>query len=144
MEDNKKELSELHLKMVKYKENVNLVARINVELNKKLGLEHYLTDFSSNLIRALNQYEKFVFLLENKEEFVDTIIKFSENVIDFFNMTPPEVLLEKSLFKKRKILKKNYDNNMEKINKLVKSMNDINDLIDKNIGKSVKPYIEND
>ena len=127
-------------KMITYKENVNLVARINVELTKKLGLEHYLTDFSSNLIRALNQYERFVFLLNNKLEFVDVIIDFSEKCIDFFNMTPPE-LIEGSIFKKKRALKKKYDENMEKINRLIASMNKINEMIDKNIGESVKDYL---
>ena len=70
-EELKLENEEINKRMIVYKENVNLVARINVELTKKLGLEHYLTDFSSNLISALNQYERFVFLLNNKLEFVD-------------------------------------------------------------------------
>ena len=141
--ENKSLNEKLNEKMVVYKENVNLVARINVELTKKLGLEHYLTDFSSNLIRALNQYERFVFLLNNKLEFVDVIIDFSEKCIDFFNMTPPE-LIEGSIFKKKRELKKKYDENMEKINKLIASMNKINEMIDKNIGESVKDYLKDD
>ncbi len=142
-EELKQENLKINERMIVYKENVNLVARINVELTKKLGLEHYLTEFSSNLIRALNQYERFVFLLNNKLEFVENIITFSENCIDFFNMTPPE-LVEGSIFKKRRVLKKNYKTNMEKINKLVSAMNKINETIDKNIGEAVKPYLEDD
>ncbi len=137
--DLEKENEEINKRMIVYKENVNLVAKINVELTKKLGLEHYLTEFSSNLIRALNQYERFVFVLDNKLEFVDAIIDFSEKCVDFFNMTPPD-LMNVSLFKKRRILKKNYNENMAKINKLVASMNKINESIDKNIGPSVKKY----
>lgn len=137
------ENEEINKKMIVYKENVNLVARINVELTKKLGLEHYLTEFSSNLIRALNQYERFVFVLDNKLEFVDSIIDFSEKCVDFFNMTPPD-LMNVSLFKKKRILKKNYNENMEKINRLVASMNKINEEIDKNIGPSVKKYFVDD
>lgn len=137
------ENEEINKKMIVYKENVNLVARINVELTKKLGLEHYLTEFSSNLIRALNQYERFVFVLDNKLEFVDSIIEFSEKCVDFFNMTPPD-LMNVSLFKKKRILKKNYNENMEKINRLVASMNKINEEIDKNIGPSVKKYFVDD
>ena len=137
------ENEEINKRMIVYKENVNLVARINVELTKKLGLEHYLTEFSSNLIRALNQYERFVFVLDNKLEFVDSIIEFSEKCVDFFNMTPPD-LMNVSLFKKKRILKKNYNENMEKINRLVASMNKINEEIDKNIGPSVKKYFVDD
>ena len=142
-EELKIENQKINERMIVYKENVNLVARINVELTKKLGLEHYLTEFSSNLIRALNQYERFVLLLNNKLEFVENIIEFSERCIDFFNMTPPE-LVEGSIFKKRRVMRKNYKNNMEKINTLVSAMNKINENIDKTIGESVKKYFEDD
>ena len=107
-EEIKLENQKINERMIVYKENVNLVARINVELTKKLGLEHYLTEFSSNLIRALNQYERFVFLLNDKLDFVENIIEFSERCIDFFNMTPPE-LVEGSIFKKRRVMRKNYN-----------------------------------
>ena len=56
-------------------------------------------------------------------------------------MTPPEER-EGSIFKKRKVLKKNYDENMAKINRLVESMNKINETIDKTIGPSVQKYFE--
>ena len=52
--------SNVNMMMVEYEENVNLIAKINAELCKTLGLENYLTEFSSNLIRALNQYKRFV------------------------------------------------------------------------------------
>ena len=142
-EEIKLENQKINERMIVYKENVNLVARINVELTKKLGLEHYLTEFSSNLIRALNQYERFVFLLNDKLDFVENIITFSERCIDFFNMTPPE-LVEGSIFKKRRVMRKNYKSNMEKINTLVAAMNKINENIDSTIGESVKKYFDDD
>jgi len=142
-EEIKLENQKINERMIVYKENVNLVARINVELTKKLGLEHYLTEFSSNLIRALNQYERFVFLLNDKLDFVENIIEFSERCIDFFNMTPPE-LVEGSIFKKRRVMRKNYKSNMEKINTLVAAMNKINENIDNTIGQSVKKYFDDD
>ena len=58
-------------------------------------------------------------------------------------MTPPE-LVEGSIFKKRRVMRKNYKNNMEKINTLVSAMNKINENIDKTIGESVKKYFEDD
>ena len=57
----------VNMLMVEYEENVNLVAKINTELCKRYGLENYLTEFSSNLIRALNQYKRFVILMNNKK-----------------------------------------------------------------------------
>lgn len=139
MENLKEEVNEL---MIAYKENINVVATINNELAKKLGIEHYLTDFSSNLIRALNQYEKFVFIIDDKLEFVKIILKFSEKVIDFFNMTPPELIQSKNIFKKKRILKKNYESNMSKVNDLMASMNEINEFIDSKINNTYKKYLE--
>ena len=139
MENLKEEVNEL---MIAYKENINVVATINNELAKKLGIEHYLTDFSSNLIRALNQYEKFVFIIDNKLEFVKIILKFSEKVIDFFNMTPPELIQSKNIFKKKRILKKNYESNMSKVNDLMASMNEINEFIDSKINNTYKKYLD--
>lgn len=139
MENLKEEVNEL---MIAYKENINVVATINNELAKKLGIEHYLTDFSSNLIRALNQYEKFVFIIDDKLEFVKIILKFSEKVIDFFNMTPPELIQSKNIFKKKRILKKNYESNMSKVNDLMASMNEINEFIDSKINNTYKKYLD--
>lgn len=139
MENLKEEVNEL---MIAYKENINVVATINNELAKKLGIEHYLTDFSSNLIRALNQYEKFVFIIDDKLEFVKIILKFSEKVIDFFNMTPPELIQSKNIFKKKRILKKNYESNMSKVNDLMASMNEINEFIDLKINNTYKKYLD--
>lgn len=139
MENLKEEVNEL---MIAYKENINVVATINNELAKKLGIEHYLTDFSSNLIRALNQYEKFVFIIDDKLEFVKIILKFSEKVIDFFNMTPPELIQSKNIFKKKRILKKNYESNMSKVNDLMSSMNEINEFIDSKINNTYKKYLD--
>lgn len=135
---------ELNKKMALYKENVNVVAKINVELTKKYGLEHYLTDFSSNLITALNQYERFIFVLDKKEEYIDIIIKFSDAAVDFFNMSQIEDIKKISIFKRKKVLKENYNNNLEKINKLVITMNSINDFINTNITPSIKKYMEDE
>ena len=59
----------VNLLMVEYEENVNVVAKINTELCKMYGLEHYLTEFSSNLITALNQYKRFVLLMNERKKF---------------------------------------------------------------------------
>ena len=61
----------VNLLMVEYEENVNVVAKINTELCKMYGLEHYLTEFSSNLITALNQYKRFVLLMNERKKFVE-------------------------------------------------------------------------
>lgn len=113
--------------MVEYEENVNLVAKINTELCKQFGLEHHLTEFSANLVGALNQYKRFVPLMNNKEEFVKTIIVFSNDCIAFF---------QKNLSKEPKAT-------IKKMNKLIKSLNKINEIINNNFYDSVRDYLEN-
>ena len=118
----------INMLMVEYEENVNLVAKINTELCKRYGLEDYLTEFSSNLIRALNQYKRFVILMNNKKEFVTGLLAFSNSCISFFNENKDE--------------KNSHDSIVMKMNDLVKTMNHINDLINENFNDSVKEYIE--
>lgn len=118
----------VNMLMVEYEENVNLVAKINTELCKRYGLENYLTEFSSNLIRALNQYKRFVILMNNKKEFVTGLLAFSNSCISFFNENKDE--------------KNSHDSIVMKMNDLVKTMNHINDLINENFNDSVKEYVE--
>lgn len=120
--------SEVNMMMVEYEENVNLVAKINTELCKNFGLEHHLTEFSSNLIRALNQYKRFVPLLNNKKEFVKIIIRFSNDCIEFF---------QKNVGREPKAT-------MKKMNKLLNDFNKINEIINNNFYDSVKDYLVED
>ena len=117
--------SSVNMMMVEYEENVNLVAKINTELCKQFGLEHHLTEFSANLVSALNQYKRFVPLMNNKEEFVKTIITFSNDCIQFF---------QKNLSKEPKAT-------IKKMNNLIKSLNKINEIINNNFYESVREYL---
>ena len=123
------ENEEINKRMIVYKENVNLVARINVELAKKLGLEHYLTEFSSNLINALNQYKRFVLLMNERKKFVEGLLDFSNACIEFFE-------------ENKDVNKSSHDAIVEKMNNLIKTMNVINDQINNNFQDSVKDYLK--
>lgn len=118
--------SEVNMMMVEYEENVNLVAKINTELCKQFGLEHHLTEFSSNLITALNQYKRFVPLLNNKKEFVKIIIKFSNDCIEFF---------QKNVGREPKAT-------MKKMNKLVNDLNKINEMINNSYSDIISEYMK--
>lgn len=120
--------SSINMKMVEYEENVNLVAKINTELCKRFGLEHYLTEFSSNLIRALNQYKRFVMLMEDKNKYVDSIISFSNACISFFESNTDKITHEEMT---------------KKMNKLIDSMNEINQIINNSYPQAVKDYLQN-
>lgn len=108
---------------IKYDENLNLMGKINTELCKNLGLEHNLTEFSSNLIRALKQYERFLEILDDKEYFLSAILEFSDSCIAYFNP-------------------KNDLNANRKANDLINKMNNINDIINNCFFKSIEKYRE--
>lgn len=123
------DLNGINLMMIEYEENVNVVAKINTELCKRFGLEHYLTEFSSNLIRALNQYKRFVMLMNDRKTFVEKILIFSNSCIRFFesnkNLKEPEATLAK-------------------MNELINDLNDINEMINNSFAESVKDYLKED
>ena len=119
--------SNVNMMMVEYEENVNLIAKINAELCKTLGLENYLTEFSSNLIRALNQYKRFVSLLKEKEKFVNKIIKFSNSCIEFFKINLNN--------------KESNKNSVKSMNNVLSSLNDINEMINNSFYDSVKDLL---
>lgn len=123
------DLSGVNLMMVEYEENVNCVAKINTELCKKFGLEHYLTEFSSNLIRALNQYKRFVMLMKDRKKFVEKILSFSNACISFFE--------KNNGFKEPQAT-------LRKMNQLINELNDINDMINNSFAESVKDYLKED
>ena len=123
------DLSGVNLMMIEYEENVNVVAKINTELCKKFGLEHYLTEFSSNLIRALNQYKRFVMLMKDRKLFVKKILAFSNACISFFEKNDG--------FNEPKAT-------IKKMNILVNDLNEINELINKSFADSVKDYLKDD
>lgn len=120
-------LNGINLMMVEYEENVNLVAKINTELCNTFGLEHYLTEFSSNLITALNQYKRFVMLMKDRKKFVEKILDFSRACISFFEAN---------------INKREPQATIKKMNKLVNTITVINDFINDSFSDSVKDYLE--
>lgn len=122
-------MESINMQMVEYEENVNVVAKINTELCKRYGLEHELTEFSSNLIRALNQYKRFVPLMEDKQAFVTAIMKFSVACISFFEENKDETKTRK-------------EDMTIKMNHLVETMNQINEIINNNFQESVKDYLK--
>lgn len=122
-------MESINMQMVEYEENVNVVAKINTELCKRYGLEHELTEFSSNLIRALNQYKRFVPLMEDKQAFVRAIMDFSLVCIAFFEENKDETKTRK-------------EDMTLKMNNLVKTMDSINDIINNSFQESVKDYLK--
>lgn len=122
-------------KLEKYKANINIVAKINLEYTEKLGKEHHMAILSNTLVNAMNQFEKFINIMKDKEAYIDEILLFSSMTIDVFKITPSELIETKNIFKKKKIMKKNYEENKDNINLVLDQMDKISKMIDENVGK---------
>ena len=111
-----------------YKNKLEQLALLNNRITKELGLEHYLSTFSSNMLRIMKQYSQFVEILKSDElvimlnDLIDKEIKF----LDF----DPSVFKEKSIFKKRKKLKSLYAYNISSISSIQEDVDKVNDYID--------------
>lgn len=121
--------------LMEYKENINVVAKINTEYTQKVGKEHYMAELSNTLVNALIQFEKFIPVIEDKNYYIQELLLFSKMAIDVFKIVPKELIPTKSIFKKRRILKKSYEQNKENINKVLNQMDKISQIIDENMKK---------
>ncbi len=119
--------------ILEIKENTNLLGKINLEYTEKLGKDHYMAKLSNTFVNSLLQFEKFFDIMNNRESYALELLRFSQMAIDVFKITPPEFLASKSIFKKRKILKKNLDENRNYINKVLDQMDLISAMIDENV-----------
>ncbi|MGM9968760.1 MAG: hypothetical protein ACI35S_00020 [Anaeroplasma sp.] len=118
--------------MAEYKANINILATINLEYTKSLGKSHEFSSLSNTLVTALNQFEKFYYVVDNKMEYVNEILKFSKMAIDIFELKPQEVV-NLNVFKKKKMYKRNYQKNKQKIDNVLEQMNIISRIIDRSV-----------
>ena len=82
-----------------------------------------------NLINALNQYKRFVMLMNERKKFVLGLLDFSRACIEFFEQN-------------KDVNKSSHDAIVEKMNNLIKTMNVINDQINNTFQDSVKDYLK--
>lgn len=113
--------------------NANILGKINLEYTEKLGKEHYMAKLSDTFVKSLMEFQKFFDIMNDGVSYASELLKFSEMAIDVFKITPPELLASKSIFKKRKILKHNLEENKNYINRVLDQMDLISAMIDKNV-----------
>ncbi len=119
--------------IINIQENANILGRINLEYTEKLGKEHYMSKLSNTFVKSIVEFQKFFDIMENGVLYASELLKFSEMAIDVFKITPPELLASKSIFKKRKLLKKNLEENRNYINRVLDQMDLISSMIDENV-----------
>ena len=115
-----------------YNTKLNKLGELNTSITKSLGLEHYLSTFSANMLEIMKQFLKFVEVFDNDEKFLSMLNETIDKEIEFLDFDP-EVFNEKSIFKKRKKLKTLYAYNLANITSIQEEVDKINDYIDNKI-----------
>ena len=133
MENINLSVDELNKKMNDFIDNRNKLAKIHTEFVNLYGKEYYLSSLSNTLVEAFNTFEKFYPVVVDKEDFATKLLNVSLNAIDFFSLATKESLGNISNFKKRRILRKLYPENVTKMNNLLKSLDAINDIINRDM-----------
>ena len=115
-----------------YTNKLNRLGELNNRITISLGLEHYLSTFSANMLEIMKQYLKFVEVFNNDEVFFNMLNNTIDKEIEFLDFDP-EVFNEKSIFKKRRKLKALYAYNLANITSIQEEVDKINDYIDEKI-----------
>ena len=119
-----------------YKKKLENLASLNNRIIQELGNEHYLSMFSSNMLRIMKQYLKFIDLLGYSEEFLIMLNDTIDKEIEFLDFDP-QIFRERNIFKKRKKLKSLYAYNLSNISKIQEDVDKINNYIDEIVNRKL-------
>ena len=119
-----------------YKKKLENLASLNNRIIQELGNEHYLSMFSSNMLRTMKQYLKFIDLLGYSEEFLIMLNDTIDKEIEFLDFDP-QIFRERNIFKKRKKLKSLYAYNLSNISKIQEDVDKINNYIDEIVNRKL-------
>ena len=115
-----------------YKNKLNRLGELNNKITISLGLEHYLSTFSANMLEIMKQFLKFADIFDGDDVFLKMLHETIDKEIEFLDFDP-EIFNEKNIFKKRKKIKSLYAYNLENITNIQDEVNKISDYIDNKI-----------
>ena len=118
-----------------YYDNIKKLDEINNNYAISLGEDNYLTKLSKTFYKSLNEFIKFIDIMEDKEEYLASLLEFSYDCIELYDSMSLDVINEKHTFKRKRLLKKSYEKNKESINKILDRMDLISNMIDSAIKK---------
>lgn len=132
------EMEAINEKMTKFYEYKNEIGLLYNDYTIKYGKEYYLASLANSILNSFNTFEKFYPIIEDKEVFVDKLLDISLSALDLLRINTNESLGKISIFKKRRIVKKEYEENLNKIHLLLNKIDEINEFLTKNCEKSTK------
>ena len=115
-----------------YQKNINELKLVSEDYKKALGDKNEFSKLCNNLMSMMETFLKFVPSVQDESEYVKLILDFSRKVKDIRNINPRD--LEEKGRKRKKILKKNYNEHILYVNSLFDEIMKINDYIDNEFG----------
>ncbi len=122
-------------KLDSFYKNIEKLDSIHDEYEAALDSDHYMVKLSKTLADSCNQFIKFIEIMPNKDLYLDSLVDFSLKSIDIYTSLPLDTLVEKSVFKRKKKMKICYQDNKDKINKVLDQMDIISKMIDEAVAK---------
>ncbi len=122
-------------KLDSFYKNIEKLDSIHDEYEAALDSDHYMVKLSKTLADSCNQFIKFIEIMPNKDLYLDSLVDFSLKSIDIYTSLPLDTLVEKSVFKRKKKMKICYQDNKDKINKVLDQMDIISKMIDEAVSK---------
>ena len=118
--------------MEKFHNNKNEIGLLYNEYTIKYGKEYYLSSLADNILKSLHTFETFYTIVEEKEVFANMLLDLSLDAIELLKINTKESLGKMSILKKRRITKKEHEDNLNKIKQLLNKIDQINEFITKN------------
>jgi hypothetical protein len=115
-----------------YQKNIDELKSVSEDYKKALGDKNEFSKLCNNLMSMMETFLKFVPSVQDESEYVKLILDFSRKVKDIRNINPRD--LEEKGRKRKKILKKNYNEHILYVNSLFDEIMKINDYIDNEFG----------
>ena len=115
-----------------YQKNIDELKSVSEDYKKALGDKNEFSKLCNNLMSMMETFLKFVPSVQDESEYVKLILVFSRKVKDIRNINPRD--LEEKGRKRKKILKKNYNEHILYVNSLFDEIMKINDYIDNEFG----------
>jgi hypothetical protein len=118
--------------LVEYQKNIDELKLVSDDYRNALGDKNEFSKLCNNLMSMMETFLKFVPSVQDESEYVKLILDFSRKVKDIRNINPRD--LEEKGRKRKKILKKNYNEHILYVNSLFDEIMKINDYIDNEFG----------
>lgn len=128
-----KEVDEINLIMDHYHKNKEKIGILYNEYTINYGKEYNMANLANNLINSFNTFEKFYAIVKDKLEFAKKIRDLSILSIELLEINTEAKLGKMRLAKKKRIVKKEYPLNKEKLTNLLNKIDEMNDFLTKSL-----------